>query len=129
MACWRPGKTFHKGARPDEAGINEALLSGVPESRDFSRGEVQIFLMLIFGVIGYYMIKHDYPVIATVLGIILGPIADKELLRTAQRFGGDWSIFFTRPISLVLLLLAVLGILLPFALQYLANRKEKVARC
>lgn len=44
MACWGAGKTFRKGARPNEAGINETLKSGVPESCDFSRGEVQILV-------------------------------------------------------------------------------------
>jgi hypothetical protein len=39
MACWRAGKTHREGARPDEAGIDEAL--DRLESRDFSRGEVQ----------------------------------------------------------------------------------------
>jgi len=82
-----------------------------------------IYITLIFSVIGYLMTRYGYPVIAVILGIILGPIADVELLKTYQRFAGDWSVFFTRPISLVLFLMSFFGVLLPFFLKWFNSRR------
>jgi len=79
------------------------------------------YLMFIFGLIGWIMRKHGYPVIAVVLGIILGPIADAELIRTHQLFAGDLTVFFTRPISLALVILSVMAVALP----YLLRRRKK----
>ncbi|BAS28029.1 tripartite tricarboxylate transporter permease [Limnochorda pilosa] len=64
-------------------------------------------VMVAFGVLGWLLRRYDYPVIAVILGIILGPLADAELIRTMQRFGGDLTVFVTRPISLILLLASV----------------------
>jgi putative tricarboxylic transport membrane protein len=79
------------------------------------------YLMFVFGLLGWIMRKHQYPVIAVVLGIILGPIADAELIRTYQLSAGDLTIFFTRPISLVLMILSVFAVAFP----YLARRRKR----
>lgn len=64
-------------------------------------------LLLIFGLMGWFMKRNDYPVIATVLGIILGPIADNELIRVNQIFSGNYLEIFTRPVTLALLLMSI----------------------
>lgn len=74
-------------------------------------------LVLIFGIIGYLMKKNGYPTIATVLGIILGPIADTNLIRTTIRFQGDYTVFLTRPICIGLLILTVVGVLVPIMVR------------
>jgi putative tricarboxylic transport membrane protein len=79
------------------------------------------YLMFFFGLLGWIMRKHDYPVIAVVLGIILGPIADAELIRTHQLSAGDMTILFTRPISLALIILSVLAVVFP----YLARKRRR----
>jgi putative tricarboxylic transport membrane protein len=76
-----------------------------------------VYLMFIFGILGWYMRKHHYPVVAVVLGIILGPIADGELIRTYQRFPGELSVFFTRPISLILFILTLGGLAFPYLIK------------
>ncbi|HBA56221.1 MAG TPA: C4-dicarboxylate ABC transporter permease, partial [Syntrophorhabdus aromaticivorans] len=59
-------------------------------------------IMVVFGLIGFIFAKFNYPPVAVVLGIILGPIADAELMRSAMLyFGNPWMIF-TRPIVIVL---------------------------
>ena len=77
------------------------------------------YLMFVFGLIGWIMRKHRYPVIAVVLGIILGPIADNELIHTHQLFAGDLSVFFTRPISLALLCMSIFAVAFPYILRRL----------
>ncbi|MCX7560617.1 tripartite tricarboxylate transporter permease [Sulfitobacter sp. F26204] len=63
-----------------------------------------VVLMAIFAALGILLRRFDYPLIAVVLGIVLGPILDAELLRTYQTFGRiDLWIFLARPVSLVLL--------------------------
>ncbi len=79
-------------------------------------------LMLLFGVIGYVMKKIEYPVMPVVLGIILGPIADRELLRVVQMYQGNYFEIFTKPIVNVLILISVLSILFPYIMQ-LRNKR------
>ena len=64
-------------------------------------------VMIAFGVIGYGLRKIDLPVAPLVLGLILGPFIEKSLRTSLEMSGGDFSIFFTRPLCLGLLLLAV----------------------
>lgn len=67
-------------------------------------------VMVVFGVLGWLLKRYDYPAIAVILGLILGPMVDAELIRTLQRFDGDLTVFFTRPISLALLLASVAAV-------------------
>jgi len=82
-------------------------------------------LMFVFGLIGWVMKKNDYPVIAAVLGIILGPIADSNLIRTAIRYRNDFTVFFTRPVSLVLIIFIVLSMVLPIIVKKIDIKKQK----
>lgn len=59
-------------------------------------------IMVVFGLIGFVFSKYGYPPVAIVLGIILGPIADGELMRSAMLFFGNPWMIFTRPIVIVL---------------------------
>lgn len=72
-----------------------------------------IWIMLLFGLIGYYLDKMKFPLAAIILGVVLGPIAEVEFRRAFQMSQGDISIFFTRPISAVLLGLALIAFILP----------------
>jgi putative tricarboxylic transport membrane protein len=69
-----------------------------------------VYVMIIFGIIGYYMRVMDYPVAPTVLGIILGDLLDKNLRRALVLTDGAIIPFFTRPISLILIFLIVLTV-------------------
>lgn len=74
------------------------------ESRHFD-----IIIMVIFGILGYIMQELEYPVAPMVLGIILGEILDKNLRRALVVTDGDLTPFFTRPISIVLILFILLS--------------------
>jgi putative tricarboxylic transport membrane protein len=64
-----------------------------------------VYVMLAFGVIGYFLRRLNYPMAPLVLGIVLGDLLDKNLRRGLVLSDGDLTPFFTRPISLVLFLL------------------------
>ncbi len=69
-----------------------------------------ILLMLMIGVAGYLMRKIDVPLGPIVLALILGPMVEENFRRTLVMSHGDYSVFVTRPISLVLLLLSVVSV-------------------
>ena len=81
-------------------------------------------LMLAFGIVGWFLKRNDFPIMPLVLGIILGPIADRELLRVTQIYGENLWQIFQRPITLVLFILSVLSILTPLVLSFMRQRKE-----
>ena len=66
---------------------------------------------LLFGILGYLMLKVNIPVAPMVLGFVLGPIAENNMRMALTMTRGDYSVFFTRPISVVFLALAVLSVL------------------
>lgn len=78
---------------------------------------VDVYLLIFFGLVAWFMREYDYPLIALILGLLLGPMADAEFLRTYQRYAGDFTVFLTRPISLFLLLLTVGLLLYPYFKQ------------
>lgn len=85
-----------------------------------------VVLMLVFGVVGWFMKKYDYSPVALVLGIVLGPIADNELIRTFERFGKDWFFaFFTRPISLILVVVMVILLANQLCSEYKCFKAKK----
>lgn len=64
-------------------------------------------VMTLFAVLGWWMKTYDYPVAGAVVGLILGKLAEGNLLRSYQLGGGNLTILFTRPISLALFLFIV----------------------
>ena len=65
-------------------------------------------LMVFFGVLGYLMRKLGFPIAPFVLAFVLGPMFETTLRQSLQQSQGDATIFVTRPISAVILLLTVL---------------------
>lgn len=71
-------------------------------------GMYDVWIALIFGVIGYLMKRFDWPAVPLLLGVILGPLMEKNLVQTSQASGGDLTIFFTHPIALGLFAIGIL---------------------
>ena len=68
-------------------------------------------VMIVCGIIGYGMRKIDLPIAPLVLGLILGPFIEKSLRTSLEMSGGDFSIFYTRPLCLGLLIVGALILL------------------
>lgn len=75
---------------------------------------LMVAFAIVFGVIGYLMEKYHFPVAPVVLSLILGPMIENSLRQSLIMSKGEWSIFITRPISAVLLLISVLTIVTMF---------------
>jgi putative tricarboxylic transport membrane protein len=67
-----------------------------------------VWLTMLFGVLGYCMRRWDAPIPPLVMGIILGPMAEQYFLTSMVSHQNDWTVFITRPVSGVVLALAVL---------------------
>ena len=70
-----------------------------------------VFCCLGFGILGWILKRKDYPLAPVILGMVLGAIAETNFRRAVMMDGYD--VFFTRPISAVLLGLALLSFVLP----------------
>jgi putative tricarboxylic transport membrane protein len=72
-----------------------------------------VWLVLLFGIIGYIMRRLDFPPAPMILALVLGFMIETSLRRSMILSDGDWTIFFTRPISATILGLAILGFVYP----------------
>lgn len=77
----------------------------------FDNSMFDVWLMLGFGVVAYWMEELGYPIAPLVIGIILGPMAEENFRRAMIDHGGSVAPFFTRPISLVFVVLIILSLL------------------
>ncbi|MDR1520039.1 MAG: tripartite tricarboxylate transporter permease [Planctomycetota bacterium] len=83
-----------------------------------------IWIVLIFGVLGYVLEKMDFSLVTVIIGFILGPIIEENFCRGMQRSLGDFSKFVTdSPIAVVIYLVTVLVI----GMKIYQNRKRKVS--
>jgi putative tricarboxylic transport membrane protein len=91
------------------AGIMRALILAICMVGTFSlRNNVgDIYIMTGFGLLAYFMKKLDVPVSPLVLGLILGPLIERSFHQAWTIYDGNMSFLVTRPISLVLMLLAL----------------------
>jgi putative tricarboxylic transport membrane protein len=58
-----------------------------------------LWLIAVFGIVGYLFERYRFPIAPMVLGSILGPLAESNFMTTMISFANDWTIFFTRPVS------------------------------
>ncbi len=78
-----------------------------------SNSPFDIFVMLVFGFLGYAFKKLEFPIAPLVLTLILGPLMERNLRKSLEMGGGDFTILFDRPLSLAVLLIAAALALLP----------------
>lgn len=70
-------------------------------------------LVLLFGVLGYLMRRYDFPAAPMILAMVLGFMIETNLRRALILSDGDWTAFFTRPISGIILTIAILSFAYP----------------
>ena len=85
-----------------------------------------VFVMVVFGVLGYLMRKFGYEPAPLVLAFVLGPMLENNLRKSLILSHGDFAIFVSRPISAVCLVLAFAALAAPL-LPALARRRTDLA--
>lgn len=82
-----------------------------------------VYVMLGFGLIGYFMRKFGFATAPIVLGMILGPMAEESWRQATVLFRGDFvSYFMSRPISIVLAVLTIVSLFFPLFVKVI-NKK------
>lgn len=84
-----------------------------------------VWIMFIFGIIGYFVKKVDLNPAAIVLALILGPIGETGLRRTLIMNKGDLKSLFSSTISWVLIILSVLSLLSPIFMAKFEKKKDE----
>jgi putative tricarboxylic transport membrane protein len=75
-------------------------------------------LLFVFGVLGFFMKRMDFPAAPMIVGLILAPMAEQSMRQALTISQGEWSTFLTRPLSASLLGVAALLLVVPPLLRW-----------
>ncbi len=92
-----------------------------------SNSVFDIYIMLIFGILGYLMKKFEYEGAPLVLAFVLGPMMENNLRKSLIISQGDFSIFFTRPLAAVSLIISLALLLFPL-IPWLRKKREEIPK-
>jgi putative tricarboxylic transport membrane protein len=70
-------------------------------------------VMYAIGVMGFFMRRYDFPIAPVILGVILAPLMETQARRALVASGDDFSVFFSRPLTIGLLLVALAAFVVP----------------
>lgn len=87
-----------------------------------------VWLMLVFGIVGYLMRKLDYPMAPAVLAIVLGPLAETSMRQSLLMSSGSFDIFFFRPISGTIMVIAIFLLILPMLHSFNKMMRHRASR-
>lgn len=73
-----------------------------------------VWFMAIFGIVGYFMRRYDLPSPPMILGLILGPLAEKYFMTSLIGAANDFTIFFRRPVSGSIMVISIALLIMPF---------------
>jgi putative tricarboxylic transport membrane protein len=89
---------------------------------------IELAILLVVGLLGFVMRLLDYPIAPVVIGLILGPLAEQQLRRALAIGEGDPMVLVSSPISVVLLVIALLIIIGPFLGRLLRRKPAGIAQ-
>jgi putative tricarboxylic transport membrane protein len=88
---------------------------------------IDVLIAAAFGLAGYWLVRHDFEPAPLVLAFVLGPMIEENLRRTMLLSRGDWSVFAFRPVSAVILALAI-ALLVLAVLPAIRKGRDEVFR-
>lgn len=84
-----------------------------------------IWLAICFGILGYIFRITNIPLAPMVIALVLGRKAETGLRQSLQISGGDFSVFFTRPVSASLIALAIVVLLVPIVSPWVRRVRSR----
>jgi TctA family transporter len=84
-----------------------------------------IIVMLVFGLLGFFMEENDIPIAPCILGIVLGGMLEANFVTSMIKADGDLFAFFERPIAAGLGIFTILVWTLPFLLRWRRKSRER----
>jgi putative tricarboxylic transport membrane protein len=85
-----------------------------------------LYVIAAFGVLGFLCERFRFPIAPLVLGTILGPLAENTFMTTMISFDNDWTVFFTRPVAGIVMVLSLAALGYP-ALRHVRARRKIAA--
>ena len=79
-------------------------------------------LLFAFGLLGYTMRRFDFPAAPLIVGLILAPLGEQSMRQALTISQGEWSTFFTRPLSGSLMAIALLLLVVPSLWKFWRQR-------
>jgi len=86
-----------------------------------------IYIMILFGILGYLMKKYDYEPAPLVLAFVLGPMFENAFRQSLIISGGSPLIFLTRPIAAIFVGIAFILLISPLALRVIGRQRPGLA--
>ena len=84
-----------------------------------------VWMTLVFGVIGYFMRKFRFPMAPLILAVVLAQMMETSLSQSLMLSDGSLNIFFSRPISAFFMVLGIAAIIRGLWRQYKCNSLEE----
>jgi putative tricarboxylic transport membrane protein len=85
-----------------------------------------VWMIVIFGVLGYLFEKFKLPISPLVLGAVLGPVGENAFMRSMIATDNDWTAFFRQPISGTLMVLAIVAATYPLLRDLFVRFRSQV---
>ena len=85
---------------------------------------IDVWIAIIFGLIGYLMKRYGFSVVSLAIGLILGGMLEKRLGQSMVMLDEQWWLIATRPLSLLFLVLTVLALAGPYLLRKMKSIKS-----
>ena len=100
------------------------LIFCVIGSYSLSNSIVDVIVMIVFGFIGYLFKKLKYEAAPLIMAMVLSPLMENNFRQSMLLSQGDFTIFFSRPLSATLMAIAILLLILP-NLSWVRKRRDK----
>ncbi|GAA5165670.1 tripartite tricarboxylate transporter permease [Ornithinimicrobium tianjinense] len=84
-----------------------------------------VWVVFFAGLLGYFMKRFDFPAAPFVLGLVLGPLLERALVQTSAMGHGSLLILLQRPVSAVLLVVALLALSLPLISSVIGRYRRR----
>ena len=99
-----------------------ALVGAYALENDFSH----VIIATVFGILGYLMIRFQYPRITFTIALVLGEITERSFFQALGLSDGSYGIFFSRGVSQILIAMIVLTLAVP-AFRSIMKRRNRVS--
>jgi putative tricarboxylic transport membrane protein len=90
----------------------------------FNYNNFDLYILIVFGILGYLMKKYKFPITPLILAAIIGGQTENAFRRALQISGGNFGVFFQSTISWVLLVLALLSAAAPFFISHISTNNS-----
>ena len=85
---------------------------------------LDVWIVLIFGIIGFFARRHGFAVAPIAVGLILGEMVETNLQHSLKMYDGQWWMILAQPLAAFFLILAFLGLCGPYLYGLITKHKD-----